>query len=74
MVNDPMPWQPTVRQLRQALDGVPDDAVVGVSVPAGKVGYPHTTLTTLYGRLAFEYRDGPVFQIRVLKEEGSEGS
>jgi len=38
MVNDPMPWQMTVAELRSVLEKADPNAVVCLEVPAGGVG------------------------------------
>jgi hypothetical protein len=57
MVNEAMPWQLTVDQLRRSLAEVPDGTVVGLAVPPGGLGHPE--LTVLYN-LTVEYAGGPI--------------
>ncbi len=40
MVNDPMPWQMTVAELRSILENANSGAVVSLKVPAGGIGHP----------------------------------
>lgn len=58
MRNDPMPWQLTVGQLREALRDAPDEAVVALRVPASWSG-PSAVVETLHN-LRIEYRGGAV--------------
>ena len=60
-----MPWQPTVADLKAALEGVPDHTIVGVEIPPPRGDSQPSTLSTLYGRLSFTYSE-PLFMIRAV--------
>jgi len=59
MVNEPMPWQMTVGQLRALIRDVPGDVVVALRVPAPGIG--DQTFDVFYN-LEVEYKGGPVFR------------
>jgi hypothetical protein len=52
MVNDPLPGQLTVGQLRQSLEEIPDGVVVGLLVPPGD------SLLTVCYNLRVQYQSG----------------
>jgi len=58
-VNEPMPLQLTVGKLRQALQIAPDEAIVGLRVPASGIG--HQELTTYYN-LRVDYSGGMILR------------
>jgi hypothetical protein len=68
MVNDPMPWQLTVGDLRKLLQNVPDGVVVGLRVPAGGIGDPELQL---FCNLRASYSGGPVFRFEPVTEAPS---
>ena len=63
VANDPMPWQLTVGELRAALEDVPDQVVVGLSVPPGTLGHPE--LMTVHMVRPREYSGGRAFTLVV---------
>ncbi len=44
MVNEPMPWQMTVAELKSVLDKADPKAVVCLEVPAGGIGHPEMAI------------------------------
>lgn len=60
MVNESMPWQLTVGNLREVLATVPDEAVVALRVPpSGLAAGPGTTIYNL----RVEYGGGVIVQL-----------
>ena len=57
MVNEPMPWQLTVGQLRQALREVPDEGVVCLVVRPPGIGDKEFTV---FYNLRVEYAGGGI--------------
>lgn len=66
-MNDAMPWQMTVAQLRELLADVPGEAVVALRVPAPGLGDP---VLDVFYNLRAEYPGGPVFRLVPVVGEG----
>ncbi len=58
MVNESMPWQLTVKELKESLEAADDHAVVCFKVPKGGIG--HEELSVLLN-LKVQNNTGPVF-------------
>lgn len=66
MVNDLLPRQLTVGQLKKALEAAEDNAVVSLKVPAGGIGHPDLAV---YLNLKVNFSEGPVFKLEPSIDE-----
>jgi len=66
MVNDPMPWQLTVAQLKEALANAQEGAVVGLLLRAGFAAHPD--LDGYYNLRLVGGTDGPVIKLELARE------
>ena len=57
MVNEPMPWQLTVAELRRVLEAADPNAVIGLEVPKGGIG--NGELATIWN-LVVQRSSGPI--------------
>ena len=60
MTKEPMPWQLTAGQLRQALRDVPDEVVVILQVPPPGVGHRQFII---FCNLSIEHGGGMIFRL-----------
>lgn len=71
MVNEPLPHQLTVGQLRQSLEGVPDATVIALELPAGYQAHPEMASFVNLGVLRVS---GPIVVLSPLSRGASEAA